>query len=619
MSTPPRLSTVAAFLAVVATYFHFLIFGEFAFLALATNAVPAAGALRPVLLALGVGGIGGAMLGAVRVRPERLAQRLAWAFRACSAAALGSLLASGIGAVVAAAFLVGLSLGALTVVLTAMLRAAAGEARLGLCVGAGTGLAYALCNLPVIFHAAPAAQTLLAAATTGAASLLPRWMDAPARAAGPLEPTARRAVLRWLVVLLALVWMDSAAFYIVQHTPALKAANWSADASLLTNAAVHLGFAIVAGAMLDQRRRGSVAGIAIVALVVGCLILNGTLPSAAPAAWFYTAGVSFYSVILVEFPARLGRAWVAALVYGVAGWCGSALGIGMAQDLAGVPAGFVLAAAGAVLVALIWEWRAGRMALAATAALAVGFTDVRGDETPALVRRGREVYIAEGCIHCHSQFVRPRAEHDVAWWGPARPLRETLAAAPPLIGTRRQGPDLANVGNRRSPEWNRLHLTDPRAVSPGSRMPGYAHLFAEGDGRGGALVAYLASLGAGTLRERLSQIAAWTPERTAVASPPQARRLFERLCVACHGPAGQGDGALAARLSLRPPDWSRMPFRHVPPGADLEVALSRTIKFGLPGLPMAGHEYLPDGEVVALARFVRTLCTAQGSPPAGQP
>ena len=110
----------------------------------------------------------------------------------------------------------------------------------------------------------------------------------------------------------------------------------------------------------------------------------------------------------------------------------------------------------------------------------------------AQVRRGREVYIAEGCIHCHSQYVRPGTA-DEERWGPARPLAEMEKQRPPLFGNRRQGPDLQNVGARRSPEWLRQHLKQPRAVMPGSRMPAYGHLFRTGDGE--ALVAYLLSLG----------------------------------------------------------------------------------------------------------------------------
>jgi cbb3-type cytochrome oxidase cytochrome c subunit len=107
---------------------------------------------------------------------------------------------------------------------------------------------------------------------------------------------------------------------------------------------------------------------------------------------------------------------------------------------------------------------------------------------------GREVYVAEGCIHCHSQFVRPGTT-DVEWSGDARNPDWSRAQAPALIGNRRQGPDLMNVGLRLPREWHRLHLVDPRSVAPASRMPSYAHLFAPGDPRGEALIDYLLSLG----------------------------------------------------------------------------------------------------------------------------
>src|SRR4051812_34286964 len=106
-----------------------------------------------------------------------------------------------------------------------------------------------------------------------------------------------------------------------------------------------------------------------------------------------------------------------------------------------------------------------------------------------LIRRGREVYISEGCIHCHSQYVRPGTA-DEERWGPARPLAESEQQRPPLFGNRRQGPDLQNVGARRTTEWLRQHLIAPRDVTPGSRMPAYAHLFRpDTANRGEALVA----------------------------------------------------------------------------------------------------------------------------------
>jgi cytochrome c oxidase cbb3-type subunit 2 len=410
------------------------------------------------------------------------------------------------------------------------------------------------------------------------------------------------------VILLALVGMDSAAFFIVQHTPELRAATWNDTGALLGNAVIHLLAALAAGALLDRGGRGTLAGVAALALAAACLMLNGTVSAFLPAAWFYTAGVSLYSTVLVELPARSGRPWHTALIFAVAGWLGSALGIGLAQDLATVPAGFVVGVVTAVAFALLWRRRPTGGIVAVMIALAVSSLDGRADDLAS----GREVYIAEGCIHCHSQYIRPNSVPEVQQWGPVTPLQEALAAAPPLFGTRRQGPDLSHVGNRRSPEWNRLHLIAPQEISPGSRMPSYAHLFASGDPRGDALVAYLASLGAESLEQRAVQSAAWRPDARSAIAPARARQLFLRLCAHCHGETGRGDGTLAARLSLRPPDWTRTPWRHLRPGISTGIMLSRIIKFGLPGLPMAGHEYLPDAEIVGLARFVQTLHKSGG-------
>jgi cytochrome c oxidase cbb3-type subunit 2 len=115
-------------------------------------------------------------------------------------------------------------------------------------------------------------------------------------------------------------------------------------------------------------------------------------------------------------------------------------------------------------------------------------------EAAESIEFGRRVYVAEGCIHCHSQYVRPGTA-DEERWGPAWPLAVALAQTPPLLGNRRQGPDLQNVGVRRTREWNRVHLMAPRTVFPGSRMPAYGHLFAGDAVRGEALLDYLMSLG----------------------------------------------------------------------------------------------------------------------------
>lgn len=592
--------------AIGVTYFYFLLFAEFALLEI----VASLGGVSPRLLlaALGAGGLLGAALGASISSPERRHSLLAWSLRGCAVGAGLAMMARGAPLAFVAATVSGLSLGLLTVTLAASLAGATEGRRLGLCIGLGSGLAYAACNFPPLYHASPRTQALVSAVVAVATSFAVsssfsrRGIE---RMGLDFNPAG---VARWTAILLALVWMDSAAFYIIQHTPALRAAAWSTTGTLYANGLIHLLAALAAGVLIDRHRRALVVAAATALLAIASLMLGDLVPAFVAPSWLYAAGVSLYSVALVEYPARSGRAGIAALTYAVAGWIGSAMGIGMAQDLTRIPVTFVVGAGAAVVLALLLRRRALRL-LPASTLLALGVVaagHARAAE-PSFVVRGKEVYISEGCIHCHSQYVRPLAPLDSLRWGPAAPLDSALAGTPPLVGTRRQGPDLANVGNRRSAEWQKLHLVDPQAVSPGSRMPSYAHLFKPGDDRGDALVAYLLSLGAATREAREAQIATWQPAPEAPLPLAESARRFQQLCAQCHGASGHGDGAFASRLSYRPPDWSLSVWHHVQPGADVELALARIIKFGIAGLPMAGHEYLPDGDVLGLARYVQTL------------
>lgn len=96
--------------------------------------------------------------------------------------------------------------------------------------------------------------------------------------------------------------------------------------------------------------------------------------------------------------------------------------------------------------------------------------------------RGREVYIREGCIYCHSQQTRPAgfgADQKRNWGRPSVP-GDYVYDRPQLLGTMRTGPDLFNIGARQpSEDWHLIHLYNPRATSPGSIMPPYPWLFRE--------------------------------------------------------------------------------------------------------------------------------------------
>ncbi|MEO8269875.1 MAG: cbb3-type cytochrome c oxidase subunit II [Aureliella sp.] len=94
---------------------------------------------------------------------------------------------------------------------------------------------------------------------------------------------------------------------------------------------------------------------------------------------------------------------------------------------------------------------------------------------------GRELYRGYGCIYCHSQQVRPEGfGADIErGWGMRRSVpRDYILQTPPLTGSMRTGPDLANIGARQSStHWHLLHLYDPTLTSPGSIMPPFKFLF----------------------------------------------------------------------------------------------------------------------------------------------
>jgi len=96
---------------------------------------------------------------------------------------------------------------------------------------------------------------------------------------------------------------------------------------------------------------------------------------------------------------------------------------------------------------------------------------------------GRQVYIANGCLYCHSQQIRdPSFTTDVdrGWGSRATVPADYVYDKPHLLGTMRTGPDLINVGQRLPGiDWHLIHLYDPRSLVEWSIMPAYPYLFEE--------------------------------------------------------------------------------------------------------------------------------------------
>jgi cytochrome c oxidase cbb3-type subunit I/II len=85
---------------------------------------------------------------------------------------------------------------------------------------------------------------------------------------------------------------------------------------------------------------------------------------------------------------------------------------------------------------------------------------------------GRDVYIANGCMNCHSQMVRP-FRYETERFGDYSKPGESVYDHPFLWGSRRIGPDLARLGGKYPDLWHVRHFDDPRAVVANSIMPSY--------------------------------------------------------------------------------------------------------------------------------------------------
>ncbi|HLW61972.1 MAG TPA: cytochrome-c oxidase, cbb3-type subunit I [Flavobacterium sp.] len=89
---------------------------------------------------------------------------------------------------------------------------------------------------------------------------------------------------------------------------------------------------------------------------------------------------------------------------------------------------------------------------------------------------GRDLYIREGCVGCHSQMIRP-FRSEVARYGDYSKSGEFVFDRPFLWGSKRTGPDLHRLGGKYSDNWHFNHMYDPQSTSAGSIMPSYKWLF----------------------------------------------------------------------------------------------------------------------------------------------
>lgn len=248
--------------------------------------------------------------------------------------------------------------------------------------------------------------------------------------------------------------------------------------------------------------------------------------------------------------------------------------------------------------------------------------------------RGLAIYVAEGCLYCHTQqvrplpvdkpFGRPSAPGDYARLRPQDPWRMT----PALLGTERTGPDLSNMAARQpSDMWNFIHLFNPRAVVKDSVMQAYPWLFAvkatlsPGEvavpvppgfaKQGGKVVTTQAARDLVSYLLALKQvpIAGGALSREAAGasgeSETQGATIYATHCASCHGPDGMGVAGAFPPMKNDPVVVDADPARHI-----------QIVLFGLENAAINGVSYqakmpphkdvLSDEEIAAVVNHERT-------------
>jgi cbb3-type cytochrome c oxidase subunit II len=189
----------------------------------------------------------------------------------------------------------------------------------------------------------------------------------------------------------------------------------------------------------------------------------------------------------------------------------------------------------------------------------------------ALEEEGRRIYLTHGCQYCHSQYIR---KND--WGLGAERIAEAGDYATdraPQLGSIRNGPDLSQEGGEHTDDWHVAHFYNPRWVRPESFMPSFEYWDPP---ELKAVLAYAQSLGGKAADERVARQWHWREQLIAayeagadenvrwlhsmvpegwlrVPNPypiteagfKRGEVIYQRNCLGCHGPVGDGQGPAA--------------------------------------------------------------------------
>jgi cbb3-type cytochrome c oxidase subunit II len=181
---------------------------------------------------------------------------------------------------------------------------------------------------------------------------------------------------------------------------------------------------------------------------------------------------------------------------------------------------------------------------------------------------GKSVYMANGCVYCHSQAIRS-IDQDLGSERIAR-AGDYVEDRPILLGSERTGPDLSQEGGEHPDDWHLAHFANPRYPRPNSLMPPFAFL---GKEKIRLLISYVQALGMKDADRRVSRQEYWkaeaikayeagpeanvkwlhshvpegwrkipNPYLTTAAGLVRGHKTFQEFCIGCHGPVGDGMG-----------------------------------------------------------------------------
>jgi cbb3-type cytochrome oxidase cytochrome c subunit len=229
----------------------------------------------------------------------------------------------------------------------------------------------------------------------------------------------------------------------------------------------------------------------------------------------------------------------------------------------------------------------------------------------ALEEKGRQIYISHGCQYCHSQYIR-----SVDWGlGADRLARagDYHGESAPQLGSIRNGPDLSQQGGEHTDDWHVAHFVNPRFTRPESFMPEFSYWTEE---EREAVIAYVQSLGGKLADGRVERQWAWRKKAIAAyekgadeniewlhanvpegwlevpnpypiteASFARGETIYQRHCLGCHGPVGDGQGPAAAYIYPPPLNFTTL-GRHGIEGGATGGMLYYQIMNGITGTAM---------------------------------